>query len=72
MPPNRQCKYLVFNLGARARLARKQIISPLKLGSWTDTELSTCLARERATVRNSFLCTVVVISSLLWKCSLLN
>jgi hypothetical protein len=54
MPPNRQCKYLVFNLAARARVARKQIISPLKLGSWTDTELSTYRARERAAVRSSF------------------
>jgi hypothetical protein len=54
-----------FNLGAWARIARKQIISALKLGSWTDTEFSTYLARERAAVRSSFLCTVVVISSLL-------
>jgi hypothetical protein len=38
-------QYLVFNLGAWARVARKQIISSLKLGSWADKELSTTLPR---------------------------
>jgi hypothetical protein len=52
------------SLAARARIARKPNISPLKLGRWTDTEFSTYLARERAAVRSSLLCTVVVISSL--------